>query len=144
MFWRARSNNFARAAKSQNLNLTLNMDGLDNFVKSIVVLTIENLHDRGLLLASEGDEEKAARMFGGKLELSMNDLKQHPACGWSRKKVIKLLQDGCIEDLGTSIRDYRISAVSVYRFLTAEKISQNGIDMNKPAAKRRGRARANS
>ncbi|MEZ2392287.1 hypothetical protein ACAZ27_00225 [Akkermansia muciniphila] len=113
------------------------MEGLKQFIVSIVEQTIQSLHDRGLLLVNEGDEEKAARMFGGKLELSMNDLKQHPACGWSRKKVIKLLQDGCIEDLGTSIRDYRISAVSVYRFLTKEKISQTGVDMNRPPAKRK-------
>ena len=113
------------------------MEGLKQFIVSIVEQTIQSLHDRGLLLVNEGDEEKAARMFGGKLELSMNDLKQHPACGWSRKKVIKLLQDGCIEALGTSIRDYRISAVSVYRFLTKEKISQTGVDMNRPPAKRK-------
>lgn len=113
------------------------MDGLDKFVASIVTQTIENLHDRGLLLLQESDEEKAARMFGGKLELSLNDLRQHPACGWARKKVIRLLQSGQIDDLGTSARDYRISAISVYRFLTAEKVAQTGIDMNIPPSRRR-------
>lgn len=102
------------------------MEGLKQFIVSIVEQTIQSLHDRGLLLVNEGDEEKAARMFNGKLELSINDLAQHPACGWSRKKTIKLLRDKHIEDLGTSARDYRISAVSVYRFLTKEKISQTG------------------
>lgn len=113
------------------------MEGLKQFIVSIVEQTIQSLHDRGLLLVNEGDEEKATRMFGGKLELSMNDLKQHPACGWSRKKTIKLLRDKHIEDLGTSARDYRISAVSVYRFLTKEKISQTGVDMNRPPTKRK-------
>lgn len=113
------------------------MNGLDQFVTSIVEQTIESLHDRGLLILEESDEQKAARMFNGKLELSINDLAQHPACGWSRKKTIKLLRDKHIEDLGTSARDYRISAVSVYRFLTKEKISQTGVDMNKPPAKRK-------
>ena len=113
------------------------MEGLKQFIISIVEQTIQSLHDRGLLLVNEGDEEKAARMFGGKLELSINDLAQHPACGWSRKKTIKLLRDKHIEDLGTSARDYRISAVSVYRFLTKEKISQTGVDMNRPPAKRK-------
>lgn len=113
------------------------MNGLDQFVTSIVEQTIESLHDRGLLILEESDEQKAARMFNGKLELSINDLAQHPACGWSRKKTIKLLRDKHIEDLGTSARDYRISAVSVYRFLTKEKISQTGVDMNRPPAKRK-------
>lgn len=113
------------------------MNGLDQFVTSIVKQTIESLHDRGLLILEESDEQKAARMFNGKLELSINDLAQHPACGWSRKKTIKLLRDKHIEDLGTSARDYRISAVSVYRFLTKEKISQTGVDMNRPPAKRK-------
>lgn len=113
------------------------MNGLDQFVTSIVEQTIESLHDRGLLILEESDEQKAARMFNGKLELSINDLEQHPACGWSRKKTIKLLRDKHIEDLGTSARDYRISAVSVYRFLTKEKISQTGVDMNRPPAKRK-------
>ena len=113
------------------------MNGLDQFVTSIVEQTIESLHDRGLLILEESDEQKAARMFNGKLELSINDLAQHPACGWSRKKTIKLLRDKHIEDLGTSARDYRISAVSVYRFLTKEKISQTGVDMNRPTAKRK-------
>ena len=113
------------------------MNGLDQFVTSIVEQTIESLHDRGLLILDDSDEQKAARMFNGKLELSINDLAQHPACGWSRKKTIKLLRDKHIEDLGTSARDYRISAVSVYRFLTKEKISQTGVDMNRPPAKRK-------
>lgn len=113
------------------------MNGLDQFVTSIVEQTIESLHDRGLLILEESDEQKAARIFNGKLELSINDLAQHPACGWSRKKTIKLLRDKHIEDLGTSARDYRISAVSVYRFLTKEKISQTGVDMNRPPAKRK-------
>ena len=113
------------------------MNGLDQFVTSIVEQTIESLHDRGLLILEESDEQKAARMFNGKLDLSINDLAQHPACGWSRKKTIKLLRDKHIEDLGTSARDYRISAVSVYRFLTKEKISQTGVDMNRPPAKRK-------
>ena len=113
------------------------MEGLKQFIVSIVEQTIQSLHDRGLLLVNEGDEEKATRMFGGKLELSINDLAQHPACGWSRKKAIKLLRDKHIEDLGTSARDYRISAVSVYRFLTKEKISQTGVDMNRPPTKRK-------
>ena len=113
------------------------MNGLDQFVTSIVEQTIESLHDRGLLILEESDEQKAARMFNGKLELSINDLAQHPACGWSRKKTIKLLRYKHIEDLGTSARDYRISAVSVYRFLTKEKISQTGVDMNRPPAKRK-------
>lgn len=113
------------------------MNGLDQFVTSIVEQTIESLHDRGLLILEESDEQKAARMFNGKLELSINDLAQHPACGWSRKKTIKLLRDKHIEDLGTSARDYRISAVSVYLFLTKEKISQTGVDMNRPPAKRK-------
>ena len=113
------------------------MEGLKQFIVSIVEQTIQSLHDRGLLLVNEGDEEKAARMFNGKLELSINDLAQHPACGWSRKKTITLLRDKHIEDLGTSARDYRISAVSVYRFLTKEKISQTGVDMNRPPAKRK-------
>ena len=113
------------------------MNGLDQFVTSIVEQTIESLHDRGLVILEESDEQKAARMFNGKLELSINDLAQHPACGWSRKKTIKLLRDKHIEDLGTSARDYRISAVSVYRFLTKEKISQTGVDMNRPPAKRK-------
>lgn len=113
------------------------MKGLDQFVASIVEQTIESLHDRGLLILEESDEQKAARMFDGKLELSLNDLQQHPACSWSRKKVLKLLEDGEIKDLGTSDRDYRISAVSVYRFLTAEKLSQTGTDMNKPRVKRK-------
>ena len=113
------------------------MNGLDQFVTSIVEQTIESLHDRGLLILEETDEQNAARMFNGKLELSINDLAQHPACGWSRKKTIKLLRDKHIEDLGTSARDYRISAVSVYRFLTKEKISQTGVDMNRPPAKRK-------
>lgn len=113
------------------------MNGLDQFVTSIVEQTIESLHDRGLLILEESDEQKAARMFNGKLELSINELAQHPACGWSRKKTIKLLRDKHIEDLGTSARDYRISAVSVYRFLTKEKISQTGVDMNRPPAKRK-------
>ena len=113
------------------------MNGLDQFVTSIVEQTIESLHDRGLLILEESDEQKAARMFNGKLELSINDLAQHPACGWSRKKTIKLLRDKHIEDLGTSARDYSISAVSVYRFLTKEKISQTGVDMNRPPTKRK-------
>ena len=113
------------------------MNGLDQFVTSNVEQTIESLHDRGLLILEESDEQKAARMFNGKLELSINDLAQHPACGWSRKKTIKLLRDKHIEDLGTSARDYRISAVSVYRFLTKEKISQTGVDMNRPPTKRK-------
>lgn len=113
------------------------MEGLKQFIVSIVEQTIQSLHDRGLLLVNEGDEEKATRMFGGKLELSINDLAQHPSCGWSRKKTIKLLRDKHIEDLGTSARDYRISAVSVYRFLTKEKISQTGVDMNRPPTKRK-------
>lgn len=112
------------------------MEGFNQLVASIVEQTIESLHDRGLLILNESDEEKASRMFG-KLELSIPDLKQHPACSWSRKKVLKLLEDGEIKDLGTSDRDYRISAVSVYRFLTAEKLSQTGADMNKPRVKRK-------
>ena len=113
------------------------MNGFDQFVTCIMDQTLESLRDRGLLILEESDEQKAARMFNGKLELSINDLAQHPACGWSRKKTIKLLRDKHIEDLGTSARDYRISAVSVYRFLTKEKISQTGVDMNRPPAKRK-------
>lgn len=113
------------------------MEGLKQFIVSVVEQTIQSLHDRGLLILEESDEQKAARMFNGKLELSIKDLAQHPACGWSRKKTIKLLRDKHIEDLGTSDRDYRISAVSVYRFLTAEKLSQTGADMNKPRVKRK-------
>ena len=113
------------------------MEGLKQLIVSVVEQTIQSLHDRGLLILEESDEQKASRMFGGKMELSINDLAQHPACGWSRKKTIKLLLDKNIEDLGTSARDYHISAVSVYRFLTKEKISQTGIDMNRPPAKRK-------
>lgn len=113
------------------------MEGLKQFIVSTVEQTIQSLHDRGLLILEESDEQKAARMFGGKMELSINDLAQHPACGWSRKKTLKLLRDKNIEDLGTSARNYRISAVSVYRFLTKEKISQTGVDMNRPPAKRK-------
>lgn len=113
------------------------MEGLKQFIVSIVEQTIQSLHDSGLLILEESDEQKAARMFGGKMELSINDLAQHPACGWSRKKTIKLLRGKDIEDLGTSARNYRISAVSVYRFLTKEKISQTGVDMNRPPAKRK-------
>lgn len=113
------------------------MEGLKQFIVSVVEQTIQSLHDRGLLILEESDEQKAARMFNGKLELSIKDLAQHPACGWSRKKTIKLLRDKHIEDLGTSDRDYRISAVSVYRFLTTEKLSQTGTDMNKPRVKRK-------
>lgn len=112
------------------------MEALEKLVSSIVTLTIDSLHERGLLLMVESDEQKAARMFGGKLELSLDDLRQHPACGWSRKMVLKLLKEEKIEDTGSSARDYRISAVSVYRFLTATKVSQPGLDMNKPPAKR--------
>lgn len=113
------------------------MEGLKQFIVSIVEQTIQSLHDRGLAARKRRRQRKSRRMFNGKLELSINDLAQHPACGWSRKKTIKLLRDKHIEDLGTSARDYRISAVSVYRFLTKEKISQTGVDMNRPPAKRK-------
>lgn len=113
------------------------MEALNQLVASIVEQTIDSLHDRGLLVREESDEQKAARMFDGKLELSLDDLKQHPSCGWSRKRALRLLRDGCIEDLGTSTRSYRISSLSVYRFLTNGNASKTGRDMNKPPAKRK-------
>lgn len=62
------------------------MEGLKQFIVSIVEQTIQSLHDRGLLLVNEGDEEKAARMFNGKLELSINDLRSiQPADGHARR-----------------------------------------------------------
>lgn len=112
------------------------MEALNQLVSSIVEQTIDSLHDRGLLIREESDEQKAARLFNGKLELSLDDLRQHPSCGWSRKTALRLLREGCIEDLGTSIRDYRISALSVYRFLTNGNASKTGRDMNKPPSKK--------
>lgn len=112
------------------------MNGLDQFVTSIVNQTIESLHERGLLILNESDEEKAARMFDGKTGLTLEDLRKHPACLWGRKKVRNLLQNNEIEDIGTNQRKYIISAVSVYRYLT-KKTSKTGKDMNKPTAKRK-------
>ena len=40
------------------------MNGLDQFVTSIVEQTIESLHDRGLLILEESDEQKAAFLGG--------------------------------------------------------------------------------
>ena len=52
------------------------------------------------------------------------------------KKVRNLLQNHEIEDIGTNQREYRISAISVYRYLT-QKTSKTRTDMNKPPAKRK-------
>ena len=43
------------------------MNGLDQFVTSIVEQTIESLHERGLLILNESEEENATRMFDGKI-----------------------------------------------------------------------------
>ena len=99
------------------------MNGLDQFVTSIVEQTIESLHERGLLL-------------DGKIWITLEDLRKHPACLWGRKKVRNLLQNHEIEDIGTNQREYRISAISVYRYLT-QKTSKTRTDMNKPPAKRK-------
>ena len=112
------------------------MNGLDQFVTSIVEQTIESLHERGLLILNESEEENATRMFDGKIWLTLEDLRNHPACLWGRKKVRNLLQNHEIEDIGTNQREYRISAISVYRYLT-QKTSKTRTDMNKPPAKRK-------
>ena len=62
------------------------MNGLDQFVTSIVEQTIESLHERGLLILNESEEENATRMFDGKIWLTLEDLRKHPACKWGRKK----------------------------------------------------------
>ena len=78
------------------------MNGLDQFVTSIVEQTIESLHERGLLILNESEEENATRMFDGKIWLTLEDLRKHPACLWGRKKVRNLLQNHEIEDIGTN------------------------------------------
>lgn len=113
------------------------MEGLKQFIVSIVEQTIQSLHDRGLLILEESDEQKAARMFGGKMELTLEDLRTHPACLWSRKRALRLLKNNEIEDIGTNQRKYIISAVSVYRYLTNGNTPKDGKDMNKPPAKRK-------
>lgn len=113
------------------------MDGLNQFVASIVEATIDALHQRGLLMADEGEEVKAARLFHGKMELSIRDLAEHPACRWSRQETIRLLMAGKIKDVSRSSH-YKISALSVYRYLTQPPTQEEGKDFNRPRLPYRG------
>ena len=61
------------------------MNGLDQFVTSIVEQTIESLHERGLLILNESEEENATRMFDGKIWLTLEDLRKRVDSGRCRR-----------------------------------------------------------
>ena len=77
-----------RASAARHSASPVSYTHLDVYKRQIVEQTIASLHERGLLILNEYEEEHATRMFDGKIWLTLEDLRKHPACLWGRKKAV--------------------------------------------------------